>query len=207
MSMTTATRAMAEKETAVAMAHSSNNGNGNSNGDNAAAIANGNNVNDNDSGNSRMETRQWQLDNNDGTTTMWWQWAASNIQNACKYCATHPRQQSTNVDSLGRRRQERGAFEGIEPQKRVKVQLIKWISIHLHSTDSKSTFCPSQSRNSTGTYFACILGVRLHYQHHGKHVYWLWKRGRLGVSHSVGPERGFGPSIFYLDFHSVLIKI
>jgi hypothetical protein len=26
----------------------------------------------------------------------------SNMQNACKCCATHPRQQSTNVDSLGR---------------------------------------------------------------------------------------------------------
>ncbi len=25
----------------------------------------------------------------------------SNMQNACKCCATHPRQQSTNVDSLG----------------------------------------------------------------------------------------------------------
>jgi hypothetical protein len=27
----------------------------------------------------------------------------SDMQNACKCCATHPRQQSTNVDSLGRR--------------------------------------------------------------------------------------------------------
>jgi hypothetical protein len=26
----------------------------------------------------------------------------SNMQNACKCCATHPRQQSTNVESLGR---------------------------------------------------------------------------------------------------------
>jgi hypothetical protein len=26
----------------------------------------------------------------------------SDMQNACKCCATHPRQQSTNVDSLGR---------------------------------------------------------------------------------------------------------
>ncbi len=26
----------------------------------------------------------------------------SNMQNTCKCCATHPRQQSTNVDSLGR---------------------------------------------------------------------------------------------------------
>jgi hypothetical protein len=27
----------------------------------------------------------------------------SDMQNACKCCATHPRQQSTNVDNLGRR--------------------------------------------------------------------------------------------------------
>jgi hypothetical protein len=36
--------------------------------------------------------------------------------------------------------------------------------------NSKSTFCPSQSRKGTGTYFACILGIRLCYQCHGAHV-------------------------------------
>ncbi len=34
----------------------------------------------------------------------------------------------------------------------------------------KSTFCPSQSRMGTRTYFVCILGIRLHYQCHGAHV-------------------------------------
>ncbi len=36
--------------------------------------------------------------------------------------------------------------------------------------NSKSTFCPSQSRKGTGTYSACILGKRLHYRCHGVHV-------------------------------------
>ncbi len=35
---------------------------------------------------------------------------------------------------------------------------------------SKSTFCPSQSRKGTGTYSACILGIRLHYRCHGAHI-------------------------------------
>jgi hypothetical protein len=34
----------------------------------------------------------------------------------------------------------------------------------------KSTFCPPQSRKGTITYSACILGVRLRYRRHGKHV-------------------------------------
>ncbi len=64
-----------------------------------------------------------------------------------------------------------GQFGGIEPQERVEVELIEWRSIDLQSIDSKSTFCPPQSGKRMGTYFACVLGVRLCYQHHGKHVY------------------------------------
>ncbi len=41
----------------------------------------------------------------------------------------------------------------------------------------KSTFCPSQSRKGTGTYSACVLGIRLHYQCHGAHVVKELKRG------------------------------
>ncbi len=33
--------------------------------------------------------------------------------------------------------------------------------------NSKSTFYPPQSRKGTGTYFACILGIRLRYRCHG----------------------------------------
>ncbi len=36
--------------------------------------------------------------------------------------------------------------------------------------NSKSTFCPPLSRKGTGTYSACILGIRLHYRCHGAHI-------------------------------------
>ncbi len=36
--------------------------------------------------------------------------------------------------------------------------------------NSNSTFCPSQSRKGTGTYSACILGIRLRDRCHGVHV-------------------------------------
>ena len=36
--------------------------------------------------------------------------------------------------------------------------------------NSKSTFCPPQSRKDTITYSTCVLGVRLRYRRHGKHV-------------------------------------
>ncbi len=42
--------------------------------------------------------------------------------------------------------------------------------------NSKSTFCPPQSRKGTGTYFACALGIRLHYWCHGAHVVTELKR-------------------------------
>jgi hypothetical protein len=57
------------------------------------------------------------------------------MQNVCKCCATHPRQQSTNVDSLERRRRERGAIWGIEPLKRFEVELIEWRTIDVHITN------------------------------------------------------------------------
>ncbi len=36
--------------------------------------------------------------------------------------------------------------------------------------NSKSTFCPSQSKKGTGTYSACVLGIRLRYRCHGAHI-------------------------------------
>jgi hypothetical protein len=62
-----------------------------------------------------------------------------------------------------------GQLGGIEPHKRVKVELIDWRSIDLHSINSESTFHLPQSSKRKGTYFACILGVRLRYWHHGEH--------------------------------------
>ncbi len=35
--------------------------------------------------------------------------------------------------------------------------------------NSKSTFCPSQSRKG-GTYSVCVLGIRLRYRCHGAHI-------------------------------------
>ncbi len=43
--------------------------------------------------------------------------------------------------------------------------------------NSKSTFCPSQSRKGTKTYSACVLGKRLRYRCHGAHVVKELKRG------------------------------
>jgi hypothetical protein len=40
----------------------------------------------------------------------------------------------------------------------------------IQKINSKSTFCPSQSRKGTGTYSACILGIWLHYRCHGAYV-------------------------------------
>jgi hypothetical protein len=63
-----------------------------------------------------------------------------------------------------------GRFGGIEPQKQVKVELIEWRSIDLHSIDFESTFRPPQSGKRTGTYSAWVLGVRLRYRRHGEHL-------------------------------------
>ena len=65
-------------------------------------------------------------------TTMQWQWAASNMQNSCKRCTTHLSQQSTYVDSIGRSRRENETISGGGGrQKRVKVDMIEWRSLHL----------------------------------------------------------------------------
>ncbi len=42
--------------------------------------------------------------------------------------------------------------------------------------NSKSTFRPPQSRKDRITYCACVLGVRLRYRCHGKHVVTELKR-------------------------------
>ncbi len=36
--------------------------------------------------------------------------------------------------------------------------------------NSKFFFCPSQSRKGTGTYSACVRGIRLRYWCHGAHI-------------------------------------
>jgi hypothetical protein len=84
----------------------------------------------------------------------------------------HPsKQQSTNVTDWGGRDEREGRFGGIEPEKRIKVELIEWRSVDLHSINSKSTFPLPQGGKHMGTYSACFLGVRLCYWRYGKHVY------------------------------------
>jgi hypothetical protein len=61
-------------------------------------------------------------------------------------------------------------FWGTQGQKRVEVEAIGWRSLHLHSTNSKSTFHTPQSGKRMGSYSACVLGVRLCYRRHAEHV-------------------------------------
>ena len=63
---------------------------------------------DNDDDNVNVDIIEDNIDN--GTMLMRWRWVASNKQNACKHCTTHPGQQSTYVNSLGRSRREIGTI-------------------------------------------------------------------------------------------------
>ncbi len=47
-----------------------------------------------------------------------------------------------------------------------------------HKINSKFAFCPSQSRKGTGTYSACVLGIRLPYRCYGAHVVKELKRAQ-----------------------------
>jgi hypothetical protein len=53
-----------------------------------------------------------------------------------------------------------GRFGGIEPQKRVKVELIEWRSVNLHSINSKSTFCPPQGNKHMGGVVQAWVGQK-----------------------------------------------
>ncbi len=59
-------------------------------------------------------------------------------------------------------------------------------------------YFPPTPGKRTGTYYACVLGVRLIYRHHGEHVLWGWIRGKKSVSLSVNWEGGFDPCSFNL---------
>jgi hypothetical protein len=84
----------------------------------------------------------------------------------------HPsNHQSTNVTVWGGGNKREVQFGRIEPEKRVKVELIEWRSVDLHSINSKLAFRPPQGGKHMGTYSACFLGVRLHYWRHVKQVY------------------------------------
>jgi hypothetical protein len=87
------------------------------------------------------------------------------------------------------------------------VELIEWRSIDVHSINSKSTFRPPQSGKRTTSYFACILGVRLHYRHHGEHGLKVRSEDKRIQYRSVPQKGGFYPCSFHLIFGYVPIKI
>ncbi len=107
----------------------------------------------------------------------------------------------------GGRDKREGQFGRIEPQKGVKVVLIEWRSIDLHLINSKSTFHPTQSGKRTGTYSACILGVRLSYQCHGEHGLKVQVQNKCIQYRSVLQKKGFASCSFHFIFCYVLIKI
>jgi hypothetical protein len=122
-------------------------------------------------------------DDNDGTTTMRWQRGQMDDNDAMAMggqrhaklllAPCHPSETTTNLcRQFGEEStEERDNFRGEGRQKRVAVEEIEWRSLHFHSINSKPTFRPPQYIERTGTYFACVLGVRLHYRRHGDHVY------------------------------------
>ncbi len=87
------------------------------------------------------------------------------------------------------------------------MELIEQRSIDLHSINSKSTFRPSQRGKCTTSYFECILGVRLHYWHHGEHGLKVRLEDKPIQYWSVPQKGGFYPCSFHLIFCYVPIKI
>ncbi len=118
----------------------------------------------------RMTAAAARLYDRDCTTTMRGQsgWPATAEQNCC---ATHPRQQPINGDSLGRRRGKGGVIwgDGTIGKGQGGGNLVE--TLELHKIASKPIFCSPQSNKKAGTYPACILGVRLRYPRHDQHVF------------------------------------
>ena len=132
----------------------------------------------------RWQSRRWQQrDDNDKTTTMTMTIMMVMVRMATKTrrkwqpAAVRERRDETGIDTrievAGRRerqwRIEREDDDGDNGDGEKDDQKI----------NSKSTFrSPHQSRKGTTTYSACILGVRLLYWRHGKHVVTELKRAQ-----------------------------
>ncbi len=86
-------------------------------------------------------------------------------------CATHPRQQPINGESLGRRRGESGAIwrDGMTDKGQGGGNLVE--IFELHEITSKPIFRSPQSSKRARTYSTCILGVMLHYPRNDQLVF------------------------------------
>jgi hypothetical protein len=104
-------------------------------------------------------------------TTMMGQQSGWLMTAECNCCATHPRQQPINGDSLGRKRGESGVIwgDGMPDKGRGGGNLVK--ILELHKIASKHIFRSPQSSKRAGTYSTCILGVRLRYPRHDQLVF------------------------------------
>ena len=97
-------------------------------------------------------------------------------KSTCKHCTPHLRQQSTHGDSWGGRRQERGRIVGDRMTEKSRGGG-KWVETFENTP--LPTFHAPKSCGRTGTYSACILGVRLCCQRHDQLMFRAQSEGRL----------------------------
>jgi hypothetical protein len=96
------------------------------------------------------------------------------MQNAHKCCPTHPRQQSTFVDSWGGvEERERDNFGGWDDRKGSRWRRLGGDhfrrSLHLHSINSKPTFRPYFLGRATNRRKFCSVRLRTPYNHDSYH--------------------------------------
>ncbi len=107
---------------------------------------------------------------------MWWRWVASNMQNACKCYPTNLRQQSTNVDSLGRRRQDRGAIWGDRTSESSQCG-IDWVGINWSPLNQfQINLLPTSEQQTYGTLFCIHPGSKTALSA----PWWAWFKGPIG---------------------------
>jgi len=123
---------------------------------------------DNDDGTTTMRWQRQQWNDNDAMTTMWWRWARERR-------ATHPRQQSTYVDSLGRSWPERGTILGDRRTETGRTGSY-WVEItsspldqfqinFLHTPEWQThgilfCMCPGSKAALSAPWWACLMTVK-----------------------------------------------
>ncbi len=81
-----------------------------------------------------------------------------------------------------------------------------WCPIIINLFCTSDAFHPPQSGKRTAPYSACILGVRLRYQHHGEHGFKVQLKDKRIQYQSVPWKGGFALWSFHFIFCYVLIK-